>query len=788
MENSGNIRYDAGTRGDKNWVLQESAFDRSKLSKIESAFCQGNGYLGQRAALQEKYTVDNKGLYLSGLFDRFGEEEVTEIPNLADFTNLRIWLDNEEFRMVQGKCILYSRQMNLKDGVMDRHVYWESPEGLEVELEFERFVSLEDKHALCFRTTIRPFNRSMTVRIQSGIDGRVTNSGTQHFHEAGQNHSDSRIMEYCTMTGESRVHVAQYMGHRLYLNGKEFKAVKVPVMGRRYAGMETTVEIPQGNILIIDKICSVFTSRDPEAAENEKLWKTTERGRQEAVRYVERGYDVLLGRSRKAWKSYWNKNDVIIRGKSDFDQLAVRFALYHLNIMANREDDRVSIGAKGLSGDGHEGHYFWDSEMFLVPFYLLTDPTEARRLLTYRGKSLPGAKQKAYRNGYRGAMFPWESAGLADGEVTSERGYADPVTGEERPMLTGKKELHISADVSYAVWYYYQVTGDRQFMREWGAEIILATAVFWADRVEWDGDVCHIRDIIGPDEYKERVDDNTYTNYMVRHNLGLALKIADVVQKNAPEYLKQLNYRWEIQDMLPQIRRAYEGLWLPDLSGEGIIPQFDGYHRLDYMDIESFKQMGLRGAAGLLKKYTINDLKHFQVHKQADLVMLLWLFPELFPADHRREALEANYDFYEKRTIHDAPYSFATHALVAASLGRTEEAYDLFGQCCRVDMGSDGQPPMEGIHAAVMAGIWQCVVQGFCGVRIQEGNLVIDPHLPPAWDEVRCHIHYQGSVLDLRVSKEGVEISNRSQREVPLCFAGRQITLGAREQRYLERK
>lgn len=230
-----------------------------------------------------------------------------------------------------------------------------------MELQFERFVSLKDKHALGFRITIRPFNRGVTVRIASGIDGRVTNSGTQHFHEAGKNRSDSRIMEYCTITGESRVHVAQYMGHRLYLDGKELNGIKVPVMKRRYAGMEAVVEIPEGQILTVDKLCSVFTSRDPEAAENEKLWKTTERGRQEAISYVEAGYDVLLQRSRKVWKNYWSKNDVIICGSSDFDQLAVRFALYHLNIMTNREDDRVSIGSKGLSGDGHEGHYFWDT-------------------------------------------------------------------------------------------------------------------------------------------------------------------------------------------------------------------------------------------------------------------------------------------------------------------------------------------------------------------------------------------------------------------------------------------
>ena len=775
MDSSGNLSYNTGVMEDKNWIIQENQFRRRELKKMESIFAQGNGYLGQRAALEEKYSTETRGLYLAGTFDRFGEEEVTELPNLADFANMRIYLDDEEFRMVQGKLILYSRELNLKDGVITRHVYWEGRNGVEVELHFERFVSLADRHIIASRVEIKPYNRNVKIRIASGIDGRVTNSGTQHFHEVEQRNLENRLMEYHTVTGESKIHVLQYFGHRLYLNHEEIFPRKIPIIERRYVGMTTEVEVAARETLVVDKICSVFTDRDPEAAGREKPWNTSERGSRKTLKYLEKGYDALKKKTQKEWKTFWNKNDIQIRGDNDYDQLAVRFALYHLNIMADRADDRTGIGAKGLTGETFRGHSFWDTEMFLLSFYLLTDPEEAKRLLIYRGRGLQGARSKAYRNGYKGAMFPWESAGPEDGEVTPERGAADPLTGQRMAVYTGKKEQHISADISYAVWEYYKVTGDKAFMKEWGYEIILATAVFWADRVEWDGDICHIRDVIGPDEYKERVNDNTFTNYMVRYNLKLAVQITERLEKEDPAYLEKLNNQWEICEMLPQIRKAAESLYLPPMDEDGILPQFADYKDLNYMDISSYKKLGKNAAGELMKEYTVQELRTFQVHKQADLVLLLWLFPslpELISTDDT-EARERNYEFYERRTIHAAPHSLATHSLMAASLGRTEEAYDLFRRCCAVDLSSDGENAPEGIYAACMGGIWQCVVMGFCGVQIQGDTLHIDPHLPKQWESVSFRIHYGGSNLDICVTKEDVTISNKSMIPVEMIYRGK---------------
>ena len=548
----------------------------------------------------------------------------------------------------------------------------------------------------------------------------MTNSGTQHFHEVETRMHKEKMMEYHTVTGESKIHVLQYSGHRFALNGSPIHPKKTPLIGQRYAAIKTEAEVPAGESFVVDKICTVFTDRDP-GAEGEKAWDTCSRGRKKTREYLDAGYDVLKKRSQKEWKTFWNRNDILIRGENDYDQLAIRFALYHLNI-------------------------------------------------------------KAYRNGYKGAMYPWEAARPEYGETTPERGMADPQTGERTSIYTGKKELHISADISHAVWKYYQATGDEEFMKQWGDEIILATAVFWADRVEWDEDgrVCHIRDVIGPDEYKQRLTDNTYTNYMARNNLRLAVQIAERLEKEDPEYLEELNNRWEIREMLPKIRRAAEGIYLPPVGKDGILPQFAGYGKLQEMDLSYYKSFGKNAAAEIRKEHTVLELERLRVHKQADLVLLLQLFPEL-PEEaggtQRRQVREKNYEFYEKHTLHEASYSFAPHSLMAASLGRTQEAYALFRQCCDVDLSSDGENAPAGIYAACMGGIWQCVVEGFCGIRIQEDALRIDPCLPETWESVKFRICYRKGTLDIKVTKNALTVNNRSSHPVPLSFRGEAVCL-----------
>ena len=769
------INYYAGEGIRKNWIIKEQLFDRTKLGKCEAIFCQGNGYIGQRAALEEKYTAECRDLFVTGTFDRFGEEEVTELPNLADFTNFRIWVNGEEFRMDAGTLKEYERELDMYTGVLHRKVVWVSSGGTEIEFNFERIVSLAEEHVIGFRISLRPLNGNVQIRIASGIDGTMSNGGTQHFHEGDKRIYDESLMEYTSSTGESKVHVVQYAGHRMYMQGKEISPYLLPVIDRRYLGIRTDISVAANSELMVEKICCVYTSRDKEASINEKMWNTQERSVTLAKEYLARAYADIRLKSEEAWKEYWDNTDISIDTENEYDQLAIRFALYHLNIMIKRDDDRVGIGAKGLSGEGYKGHSFWDTEIFLFPFYLFTDPKAAKTLLSYRGKSLPGARKKAYENGYQGAMFPWESAWLDDGEVTPVLGAADVVTGEPAPINTGKLEQHISADISYAVWQYYRTTQDEEFMKRFGYEIILATAVFWSNRVEWEGDSCHLRDVIGPDEYKEHVDDNAYTNYLVKYNLDLALSVIEQLQKKEPALYQKLDEKWEVGANLENISRTAEKIYLPQAHENGIIPQYDRYEKLKYLDLTKYKESTVVGT--IYEDYNMEQICEYQVHKQADTVLLLLLFPELVSEENR----EKNYEFYEKRTLHDSSLSKSSHALLAAKLGRTREAYEFFRGCCDTDLGPVMTTSDAGIHSACMGGIWQCVVQGFGGVEVRKDGLHITPTLPKEWKSLEFQIIYQGSSLKIFVTQEGTKCQNKGNMVVKFFYGSQEKTVNPGE-------
>ena len=243
---------------------------------------------------------------------------------------------------------------------------------------------------------------------------------------------------------------------------------------------------------------------------------------------LEKSYDAHFAESEKAWAALWDDQDILIDSENDFDQLGIRFALYHLNIMVKKDDSRVGIGAKAMSGEGYKGHSFWDTETFIFPYFMYAQPDTAKTLLTYRFKSLIGARNKARDNGYEGAMYPWESAWIDDGEVTPYYMGVEPITGNPQYCLTGKIELHVTADIALAVWQYYQATGDQEFMDRCGYEILLDTARFWNSRLEWKEEKgrYELTDVIGPDEYKEHVDNNAYTNYLLHLNMSLAAEIA----------------------------------------------------------------------------------------------------------------------------------------------------------------------------------------------------------------------------------------------------------------------
>lgn len=763
------IDYYAKKGDNAGWLIKETDFFPEHLGKCEAIFCQGNGYLGQRAALEEAYVGEKRNLFVTGTFDKFDEGEVTELPNLPDMTNMEIFINGDRFRMDSGKLKSYERQLDLQTGILTRNIEWISPKGEELQLRFERFVSLSDEHTFGQKAEITPLGNEATIKVRSGINGCVTNTGTQHFHEGKMRIYGGTIMEMCSETVESGVLCCQYAENKFYLGGAAEKAEQLPVIDRRKLATETAFTVKQGQTLTVEKLCCIHTSRDQiyEGTESVKE-KVPADGKHHMEAIGRKGYEALKQESCVAWENYWEKQDIQIESEDAYDQTAVRFALYHLNIMVKRDDDRVGIGAKALSGEGYKGHSFWDTEIFLLPHYLFTDPATARTLLSYRGKSLPGAVRKAEENGYRGAMFPWESAWLYDGEVTPLWGGADVVTGKPMKILTGILEQHISADVAFAVWQYFTATEDEAFMAACGYEIIIATALFWTDRVEWNEDksCCFLTDVIGPDEYKEHVDNNAYTNYMVHENLLLAERIIKGLESGQGEIFTRLNQKYRLRELLPVITETKEKLYLPTADEDGILPQFDRYFELKAIDLSKYKASDVVGT--IYNDYNMEQISGMQVSKQADTILLMMLFPEKFT----REEKEKNYRFYEERTLHDSSLSKSTHCIMAAQLEKSEEAYHFFRGCLDTDLGQTMTTSDMGIHSASMGGIWQSIVYGFGGVYLSEDGIGIAPKLPKQWKQLSFTIIYRDCPLKVQADGKQIVIKNEGAKAVKVYQNG----------------
>ena len=770
-----NMKYNAGTGELKNWLVQEEVFDERCLGKCESIFAQGNGYLGIRHALEESYLGETRNTFVTGTFDKAAEEEVTELPNAADMTGCKIIIDGNELNLAQGNLHAYTRTLNLKNGEVVRKITWENPKGVVLDATFKRFVSLKDEHLMVHSIDLT-FDQEVSLQVETGIDGSVTNGGAQHFRNLNCRLYNGKEMEYLAQTRESKI----WFAHHAVVN-VNVETSSIPVMRGRSLKVLHRLQPKAGETIHIEKISLIRTSRDMkyEGAAEDQIVDLLKQDGQEALRKIEQNtYEELKQESEKEWKAYWDSSDIKIQG-DDFDQLAIRFALYHLRIMAKADDGRVGVGAKALTGEGYSGHSFWDTEMFILPYYIMTHPKTARALLEYRYKNLDGAREKAKDMGYEGALYPWECAWIDDGEVTPRFGGADVVTGQPIEYLTGVIEHHISADVAYGVNQYYQITGDQDYMDRYGYEIILDTALFWSSRVEYNKefDRNDILDVIGPDEYKEHVDNNAYTNYMAAYNMELALKIMDELPKQNMELYQKLDQKLNLNHIRERVTSCLEKLYLPKPDENGIVEQFQGYKDLKYVDLKKYKESD--EVMTIYKDYGIEEMNELMVSKQADFVMLMFALDTLFDEETRKK----NFIYYEERTIHDSSLSKCTHAILANDLDMQDMAYDMYESAIRIDLGPYMKSSKDGIHSASIGGIWQGTVMGFGGVRMEGDLLRIAPKLPKQWDTLEFPLMLQGNPIWISASHEEVVVENKGSHAVTLILVDETVEIAEGEKK-----
>ncbi|MGI2328104.1 glycoside hydrolase family 65 protein [Planococcus sp. YIM B11945] len=713
--------------------LTETEFDMPYMKKYGSLMAQGNGYLGIRAAHEEAYTEQTRGFYIAGIYNKAGALESTDLVNLPDVLGMRIKIDGTLFSLLEGEILSYSRELDISSGELRREILWKNKSGARFHFLFQRFASKDDLHILASKVTITSLDKAAELQVETGIDAQQTNFGRQHVDEEKVQVFDEKRMRGVYRTSES--------GHTIAIaaavGGSQDAEVNFGAKNRQL--LQTfKLSIDSGQACEFEKIAAVYTSLDhdlnglkPEDACLLKLQQCESEG-----------YDALLGKSAYAWKQFWQRKQVTVSSVHSFDQFALDFALYHLEVMTPAHDERFSIGAKGLTGEGYKGHVFWDSEIFILPFHLFTEPQTARKLLRYRFLKLEQAKEKAAQNGYEGALFPWESA-FSGHEETPEFAAINIRTGTRQKVASPIAEHHIVADIAYATVQYFVHTKDEAFMKTEGVALLRETALFWMSRAVDDGTQLSLKDVIGPDEYTEHVDNNAFTNYMAHYNVKQALHYLELFGQDDEDFKRRG------QDFL-------ERLYLPEPNAQGLIPQDDTFLTLPEIDLSKYKQA--QGSQGILLDYSRKEVNDMQILKQADVVMLLYLFPELASPDIALRNLE----YYESHTIHDSSLSKAIHAIVAARADKAELAYRFFQEASLIDLGPSPSSSDEGLHSASLGALWLVAVFGFANVSFDRDAMKLNPKLPEEWSGLAFPLMYQGRQLEINVTHEKISIIKHS--------------------------
>jgi beta-phosphoglucomutase len=714
------------------WTLSEANFDPEQLAARETVFTIGNGYLGTRGSFEEGFPEASPATLIHGVYDDV-PVIYTELANCPDWLSLMISVDGERFRLDRGKILHYERQLDLHHGLLSRSVRWRSPTGKTLDLKFERFASLDDRHVLGLCCQITPIDFSGTIEVQSSLNGYPDTQGFNHWEQidSGQiEHGTGRGVWLQLRTRSS--HIDLSMAFKLAVIGAD---ASFQVTNAR--GDSTVLSVFSaiaGQTISIEKVATVFTSQDvemPLQAAQDKLANLP-------------AYGVLLDAHRRAWDAVWEHSDIEIEGDRTA-QLAVRYNIFQLLISASSHNDRVSVPAKTLSGFGYRGHIFWDTEIFILPFFTFTQPAIAGNLLTYRYHTLEGARRKAAHSGYKGAMFAWESATTGD-EVTPQTSISTDPYAEVVRIWCRDREIHLSADIAYAVWHYWQATGDDNWLRDYGAEIILDTARFWMSRLEWHPkqkryELCGV---IGADEYHEQVPNNAFTNRMVQWHLEKAVAVYEWLQHTFPDRAATLAGRLQLTPaQSSNWQAAIAQIYIPYNAETGLIEQFEGFFQLQDIDLSEYEPRD-RSMQAILG---IDATNQRQVLKQPDVLMLLYLMRDTQALPDYCNVLQKNWDYYAPRT--DSTYGSsltpAIHASLAANLGDVEEAYKQLMQAAMVDLDDNRGNTRDGIHGASAGGVWQAVVFGFGGIQLKDSGPVATPHLPPTWTRLKFKLNWRGT-------------------------------------------
>lgn len=719
------------------WHLRESGFTPDYLRYYESIFALGNGYLGTRGSFEENVQSNSPATLIAGLYDR-DPEDVTELANVANWLGIEISIDGEPINIAHSRVVEHERILDLQTGVLHRRSLFQLHSNRHLQIISRRFVSVADIHVMGIEYSLRVIDSRASAKmvLSCGFDGSVTNEGRKHFSVTDSGSLEDNGLFICQKALHSDHQIAMVSRLRLFKDQDMLSGGCKLTEGADSISAVFDVAIEPGIQYRLEKIVAIYSSRessDPKAAMKAKYDELREPL-----------FRTLLEEHAKVWAKRWENSDIEIGG-DDLAQLALRFSIFHLLQASSEIDDRISIPAKALTGFGYKGHVFWDTDIFMLPYFNVSNPLLSRNMLTYRYHTLAEAKKRAKAKGYQGALFAWESADT--GEETTPQFVKHLTENKIVRIWSGDTEQHISSDVAYAVWQYFMATRDTDFLLKHGAEIILETARFWVSRAEYNAKKkrYEIRKVIGPDEYHENIDNNYFTNAMAQWNIRKGIEIYSSLKKDHAADWERITGKISLKDKeLAKWRTVAEKLFIHFDQKRKVFVQFDGFMALENVDLEKYE-----GRTQPMDVVLGPDrISKSKISKQADVLMMLSLFRESFS----KEIKQANWDLYEPLCGHGSSLSPATHSLVASDLGLLDVAYRFFAQTAGIDlrdkMGNSG----HGIHAATAGGLLQAAIFGFAGIRITEDGVVVNPRLPRHWKSMKFNLWYNGKRIRMCIN------------------------------------
>jgi len=761
------------------WQIVEDRFDLESNVLDETIFAQANGYIGLRGAHEEGFDLPPgrsiDGAFLNGFFEAepivypetaYGfartKQFMLNVPNAKRIT---LEFDGERFALTTGEIKAYTRTLDLRTGLVTRAIDWISPRGHRVTIHSRRLVSLSRKHVFAVQYAVTSVDFTGTVRLTSTIEGRVKNIEAGDDPRVGSTITAPPLVLQAIEAGDA----VQAMTHRTRNSGFSLvSAISHAVTGGRTprhailqdseaqrVGLVVEAELHRGETITLTKVGAYVTSRDV------PVEALSARAQTEVVSARSVGFDHLAGEQAERLAAYWADADIAVDGDEALQQ-GIRFNLFHLLQSVGR-DGRTNIAAKGLTGEGYEGHYFWDTEIYIFPVFLFTQPEIARKLLEYRYSILPFARRRARQMGHpSGALFPWRT-----------------IAGEECSAYfpAGSAQYHINADIAYAIKLYDEVSGDSSFLREAGAEIVMDTARIWlglgrfVDRL---GGQFGIFEVTGPDEYTACVNNNFYTNAMAQMHLAFAADVAERLQRDHPEDFTRIATALDLGTDEPlRWREAAQRMYLPVDEVLGIHPQDDSF--LD-KPVWDFAGTPREHYPLLLHFHPLVIYRH-RVLKQADVVLALMLLSDKFTLAQKKR----DYDYYEPLTTHDSSLSSCIYSIIGSEIGYHDQAYAFFLETARMDLDNKHGNTPFGAHLAAMAGAWLSLVYGFGGLRSQSGQLRFAPYLPGHWTHYRFSVRAQDRRLDVNVDAAGVTYRLRSGATLTLMHHDQPVTLTAEQ-------